>query len=176
MTELLKRPDLKLSTREAVAADAQEIADLRVAAAKDLTERFGKGFWSSNTTEKGVLLGMKRGCVLIASQAGSIVGTLTLSTWKPWAIDTGYFTKVKTPVYLTSMAIEPKQQGRGVGRLLLEAADGRALRWPGQAIRLDAFDAEAGAGGFYAQCGYTEKGRAVFRSVPLIYYERLLAD
>jgi GNAT superfamily N-acetyltransferase len=166
---------LKLSTREAVAADADEIAELRVAAAIDLTDRFGRGFWSSNTTAKGVLLGMKRGKVLVATRAGAIVGTLTLSTWKPWAIDTGYFTKVKTPVYLTSMAVEPKQQGQGVGRRLLEAADERVLGWPGQAIRLDAFDAEAGAGGFYARCGYVEKGRAVFRSVPLVYYERLLA-
>ena len=48
-------------------------------------------------------------------------------------------------------------------------------RWPAQAIRLDAFDAEAGAGLFYAKCGYAERGRVTYRNVPLIYYERLLA-
>jgi hypothetical protein len=46
--------------------------------------------------------------------------------------------------------------------------------WPGQAIRLDAFDADAGAGDFYAKGGYREMGRVVFRQVPLIYYELLL--
>jgi GNAT superfamily N-acetyltransferase len=165
---------LKLSIRQAVEADAEEIAALRVAAANDLTERFGKGFWSSNTTEKGVLLAMKRGKVVIAADAGAIVGTLTLSTQKPWAIDTGYFTKVSRPIYLTSMAIAPVKQGQGVGRSMLEAADSVAKAWPAHAIRLDAFDADAGAGGFYARCGYEERGHAVFRAVPLIYFEKLI--
>ena len=43
------------------------------------------------------------------------------------------------------------------------------------AIRLDAFDAEAGAGAFYARCGWTEVGRAVYRGAPLIYYQFLIA-
>jgi GNAT superfamily N-acetyltransferase len=106
---------------------------------------------------------------------GGIVGTLTLSTHKPWAIDTAYFTRVKTPIYLTSMAVEPKQQGQGIGREMLVAAEAVARKWPGNAIRLDAFDAAAGAGGFYAKCGYVERGHAVFRDVPLIYYELLLS-
>ena len=42
------------------------------------------------------------------------------------------------------------------------------------AIRLDAFDAKAGAGGFYAKCGYTEVGRTSYRNAPLIYYQLLL--
>ena len=33
---------------------------------------------------------------------------------------------------------------------------------------------DAGAGGFYARCGYTEVGRAVYRDAPLIYFELLL--
>jgi GNAT superfamily N-acetyltransferase len=165
---------VKLSVREAVAADAQEIAALRVASAEDLTQRFGKGFWSSHASEKGVLLAMKQGKVMIATQAGTIVGTLTLSARKPWAIDTAYFTKVKAPIYLTSMAVEPRLQGKGVGRFMLDGAHEKAKAWPGNAIRLDAFDANAGAGGFYARCGYRETGRAVFRDVPLIYYELLL--
>ena len=165
---------LKLSVREAVQADAKEIAALRVAAAEDLTARFGKGFWSSAATEKGVLQAMKQGKVLIATRAGTIIGTLALSAKKPWAIDTSYFTKVRTPIYLTSMAVDPKLQGRGAGRQMLTAAEAAVGGWPGQSVRLDAFDAEAGAGRFYEKCGYQECGRVVFRSVPLIYYERLL--
>lgn len=173
-SEVALSTSLKLSIREAVAADAQEIAALRVATANDLTSRYGKGFWSSNATDKGVLFGMKHGKVLIATLAGTIVGTLTLSGRKPWAIDTGYFTKVRTPVYLTSMAVDPKLQKQGVGGALLDAAVAKVKAWPGQAIRLDAFDADAGAGEFYAKSGYSEVGRAVFRQVPLIYYEQLL--
>jgi GNAT superfamily N-acetyltransferase len=166
--------DANLSIRVAVATDAAKIAALRVAAANDLTERFGKGFWSSAVTEKGVLQAMKQGKVLIATRAGTIVGTLALSTKKPWAIDASYFSKARTPVYLTSMAVDPKLQGKGVGREMLVAAAEVARGWPGHAIRLDAFDAQAGAGRFYEKCGYVERGRVVFRSVPLIYYEVML--
>lgn len=166
--------DVKLVVSEAAEADAAEIAALRVATANDLTQRFGKGFWSSAATEKGVLQAMKQGKVLIATRAGTIVGTLALSAKKPWAIDTSYFTTVRTPVYLTSMAVDPKLQGQGAGREMLAAAEAAVSSWPGQAVRLDAFDAEAGAGRFYEKCGYEERGRVVFRSVPLIYYERLL--
>ncbi|MDP3493365.1 MAG: GNAT family N-acetyltransferase [Hyphomonadaceae bacterium] len=165
---------MDITIREAVAAEALEIAAVRIAAAEDLTARFGKGFWSSNTTENGVLFAMKRGRVIVAVQNAAIVGTLTLSTFKPWAIDKSYFTKVKTPIYLTSMAISPKAQRLGVGRAMLAQADVLARKWPGQAIRLDAFDADAGAADFYVRCGYTERGRAVFRTAPLIYFERLL--
>ena len=167
---------MRLSIREAEAADAQEIAALRIAAADDLTRRFGNGFWSSNTTDKGVMLGINGGKVLIATSAGGIVGTLTLSTRKPWAIDASYFTRVKSPIYLTSMAVTPKLQRHGIGREMLVAAEAAARKWPGQSIRLDAFDADAdaGAGAFYAKSGYRETGRTVFRDVPLIYYELLL--
>jgi GNAT superfamily N-acetyltransferase len=172
--ETVGRSDVKLSVHVAVAADAAEIAELRVAAANDLTERFGRGFWSSSATEKGVLQAMKQGKVLISTRAGAIVGTLALSARKPWAIDASHFTKVRTPIYLTSMAVDPKLQGKGVGREMLVAAEEMVRGWPGHAIRLDAFDAEAGAGRFYEKCGYVERGHVVFRSVPLIYYEVVL--
>ena len=42
------------------------------------------------------------------------------------------------------------------------------------AIRLDAYDAPAGAGGFYVKCGFHEVGRVIYRDNPLIYYELLL--
>jgi GNAT superfamily N-acetyltransferase len=166
--------DVNLSIREAVAAEVEEIAALRIAAADDLTARFGKGFWSSNTTSSGVMLGINRGKVLVAVRSGLIAGTLTLSIRKPWAIDTAYFTRAKTPIYLTSMAIDPKHQKQGVGRAMLAAATEKVRGWPGDAIRLDAFDDAAGAGEFYARCGYQERGHTVFRGVPLIYYEQLL--
>lgn len=47
--------------------------------------------------------------------------------------------------------------------------------WPADAIRLDAYDAKAGAGGFYARCGWTKRGHATYRGAPLVYYELLPA-
>lgn len=58
--------------------------------------------------------------------------------------------------------------------MLLKEAEAVALAWPADAIRLDAFDAEAGAGGFYAKCGYREVAHIVYKVDPLVYFERML--
>ena len=42
------------------------------------------------------------------------------------------------------------------------------------AIRLDAYKGPAGAGAFYAKCGFSERGRVSYRATRLIYYEMLL--
>jgi len=159
----------------ATEADAAAIAAYRTAAAARLTQQHGIGHWSSPSTEKQVLRSMRGGRVLVARNGAGVLGSLTLVTKKPWAIDASYFTEVRRPLYLLDMAVDPRAQGRGVGRFLLDEAERVAREWPAQAIRLDAYDAPAGAGEFYAKCGYQERGRVVYRGVPLVYYERLLA-
>jgi GNAT superfamily N-acetyltransferase len=73
------------------------------------------------------------------------------------------------------MAVAPAKQRQGIGSLCLQEAKRIAEAWPADAIRLDAYDAKAGGGGFCARCGWIEKGRVSYRSVPLIYYEFVLA-
>jgi GNAT superfamily N-acetyltransferase len=156
--------------------DAAAIAAYRTRAAERLTAQFGTGHWSSPSTEKQVLLSLrKKGLVVVARSGAEVVGSLSLVTKKPWAIDIAYFTAVPHPLYLLDMAVDPTAQRRGVGRFLLDEAERVARAWPAQAIRLDAYNAPAGAGEFYTKCGYEERGRVVYRGVPLIYYERLLA-
>jgi GNAT superfamily N-acetyltransferase len=99
---------------------------------------------------------------------------LRLATKKPWAIDVSYFTPVKKPLYLTGMTVSVAHQGKGLGRLALEDAIAIARKWPADAIRLDAYDAAAGAGAFYADCGFEKRGRAHYKDDPLVYYEMLL--
>jgi ribosomal protein S18 acetylase RimI-like enzyme len=72
------------------------------------------------------------------------------------------------------MAVRPGFQRRGLGRNCVDEAVRVAREWPADAIRLDAYDADAGAGAFYAKCGFTETGRATYRSTPLVYYELVL--
>ena len=112
--------------------------------------------------------------VFVARQGNEIVGTLRLATKKPWAIDTTYFSKCRTPLYLLAMAVPPAKQRHGIGRRCLAEIRQIAEAWPAGAIRLDAYDSPAGAGNFYARCGYTEVGRKTYRETPLIYYELLL--
>jgi len=164
----------ELAITVAVNGDAAAIASLRNAAAEHLTRRFGRGHWSGRVTEKGTLRDITSSRVLIARTPDGIVGTLQLTTTKPWAIDVTYFATVHRPLYLLSMAVDPRWQGQGIGRRLVEEARVVSTDWPADALRLDAYNAAAGAGGFYEKCGFREVGRVIYRGVPLVYFELLL--
>jgi GNAT superfamily N-acetyltransferase len=159
---------------EATTADAQAIAKLLTAVADRLTREFGRGHWSSTTSEKGVLYALRTSRVFVARKRTKVVATLRLATKKPWAIDRSYFTDCQRPLYLTGMAVEVALQRRGIGRAMLEEVPQIARDWPADAIRLDAYDFAGGAGEFYAKCGFREIGRTTYRKTPLIYYELLL--
>lgn len=164
---------MNLSVSIATEADAREIASLRTSVAEHLTHQYGRGHWSSCATEKGVLRDIKTTRVLVTRNDNGIVATLSLATKKPWAIDLKFFVSVPRAIYLRNMAVAPSLQRRGIGRHLLEEAKATATAWPGNAIRLDAYDAEAGAGGFYSKCGFREVGRVTYRNTALVYYELL---
>ena len=168
---------MKLILAPATNVDAPELSALHCAVAEDLTLRYGQGFWSSGQTERGVLANLrmpKFSRILTARSNRRIVGTLRLATKKPWAIDTAYFSGATRPLYLTGMAVHPEFQRKGIGRRLLAEAEAVAREWPGDAIRLDAFDAKAGAGAFYAKCGYREVARVTYKKNPLVYFELTL--
>lgn len=159
-------------------SDAADLAALHAVVAEKLTEKYGKGFWSSSPSERSVRANMrlpKFSRILIARKSRHIIGTLRLATKKPWAIDISYFTKADRPLYLTGMAVHPDLQNQGIGRLLLKEAEAMARNWPADVIRLDAFDAPAGAGPFYAKCGYREVAHVTYKTDPLIYFELLLS-
>jgi GNAT superfamily N-acetyltransferase len=158
----------------AVDGDAAAIAALRTAVAERLTRDFGPGHWSGAVTEKSVLRAIRTARLVVARNGGRIVGTLRLATKKPWAIDAKYFTQVRRPLYLTDMAVDPAVQRAGIGRQLLDEAVAVAKAWPADAIRLDSYDANAGAGPFYAKCGLREVARVTYRGTPLIYFEMML--
>ena len=165
---------MKLLFRRAVDADAAPIAEIHTAVATALTAIHGSGHWSFYPTAKSVARDIRGSYILTACIAAEIVGTLRLATKKPWAIDAAYFTPVPRPLYLTGMAVQPTHQRRGIGSSLLAEAKRIGAAWPAQSIRLDAYDAAAGAGPFYAANGFRETGRVSYRSNPLIYFELLL--
>ena len=165
---------IRLSFALAGESDAPALAALRVATARALTERFGPGHWSGETTARGVIAGMRESKIWLARRGSSMVATFRMSTTKPWAIDRSYFGRSAHPLYLTDMAVRADLHGQGIGRRCLVKAVSYAHAWPADAIRLDAYDAEAGAGAFYEKCGFREVGRVAYRGVPLVYYERMI--
>jgi ribosomal protein S18 acetylase RimI-like enzyme len=91
----------------------------------------------------------------------------------PWAIDASAFTPVTTALYVLGLAVAPDSRGRGVGRSLMDAAKHAARVEPAEALWLDAYEHEAGAGPFYLKCGFRQVGRTKYRQMPLVYYEWL---
>ena len=165
---------MRLSFAAATPDDASAVAALRAAVAYDLTRRHGHGHWSALGSEAGVQRDVRTACVLLARSGGQAVGTVRLAAKKPWAVDPAFFTARARVLYLTDMAVEPALQGQGIGRRLLAYARDVAVAWPAEAIRLDAYDGPAGAGGFYVRCGFRQVGRATYRDTPLLYYELVL--
>ena len=155
-------------------SDARAIVALRTAVAHDLTQRFGKGHWSSCPTEAAVIRELRASRVLVARRGASVIGTVRLATQKPWALDLSYFSVVKKAIYIHGLAVAADSRKCGVGRHLMRAVEETARLWPAHSLRLDAYDHEAGAGPFYLKCGFREVGRKTYRKVPLIYYERIL--
>ena len=165
---------MTLTPRLATADDVPALSVLRTAVANDLTRQYGKGHWSAPVSERGAAIALRYATVLLLHDGPVLAGTLRLANKKPWAIDPAYFTAVPRAIYLTDMAVDPSRQRHGIGRRLVAEAIAMARAWPADAIRLDAYDAPAGAGEFYVKCGFREVARVVYRTVPLVYYERLI--
>ena len=165
---------MKIELEAATAADIPGLLSLRAAVNRHFASQYGQGFWIAGLTEKGVLLSMRRATVFVARDRRGPVATLTLSTRKPWAIDTKYFSPGKRPLYLTAMEVSPELQRQGIGRKCLQEASRIAREWPADAIRLHAYDAAAGAGEFYRKCGFRQVGRAAYRGAPPMYFEMLV--
>jgi len=165
---------MRIHLEPARADDLLALVELRTAVNERLATEFGEGYWCSRPTERGAAFQMRLGGVYVARWRGQLIATLTLSKRKPWAIDRGYFSSSRLPLYITGMAVQPRHQRKGVGRECLEEARRLALEQKSDAICLDAYDCPAGAGPFYAKCGYREVGRRVYRVAPLIYYEMAL--
>lgn len=163
-----------LRFRDATVGDVPLIAALLNSTAGALTARHGAGHWSQLTSERAVEHGLRHARVRVGIGERRVVTTLRLATKKPWAIDVAYFTQVRRPLYLTSMAVSVSGQGHGYGRQALADAAEVARRWPADAVRLDAYDAPAGAGAFYEACGFHHCGSVEYKGNPLRYYELVL--
>ena len=165
---------MTLKFRDAGPDDVPAIAGLQNAVAGGLTAKYGEGPWSTLVSERATAVSMRHARLRVGRLDKRVVTVLRLAQKKSWAIDASYFTPVKRALYLTGMAVSVAHQGKNFGRLALEDAATISARWPADAIRLDAFDAVAGAGGFYLRCGYRERGHVVYRGTPLAYFELLI--
>jgi len=165
---------VRLRFRDATVEDVPTIAAMKNAVAGALTAQFGEGHWSMLVSERATAASQRYARVRVGRSEKRILTVLRLATKKPWAIDVSYFTPVKRPLYLTGMAVAVAHQRQGLGRQALDDALAIARAWPADAIRLDSYDADAGAGPFYAKYGFEARGHVSYKGDPLQYYELLL--
>jgi GNAT superfamily N-acetyltransferase len=165
---------MRVTLRPATADDAVDLARMREAVNQKLRADFGEGFWAGKATERAALCDIRLCQVFVARYRGRIVASLALQWKKPWAIDRSFLTPGRKSLFLTRMGVDPEHQRKGLGRQCLDQAQILARQQNAASVCLDACDCPAGAGPFYAKCGFRELGRTVYKSVPLIYFETLL--
>ena len=75
----------------------------------------------------------------------------------------GWWTRSRTPLlahtrWLYRLMVDPSQQGRNLGRILMGGLHRLARSDGAELLTLD-YRSGSGVGAFYARCGYTEVGR-----------------
>jgi GNAT superfamily N-acetyltransferase len=108
-------------------------------------------------------------------RSGELVATLRLTDSKIGFYRSAWFGDPKSIAgYLMHMAVSPHHQGLGYGTALLREAEEVALKRGLECVRLDSYDAPAGAGSFYEKAGYTHVHSGEVHGVPLLYWEKFL--
>lgn len=161
------------SIQVASRTDARDIAALRTAVAQGMTRLHGHGHWSACPSQAEVLKQMRASHVLVARRGSRIVGTVRLATANPFTFDSGQFTPVQTALYVLGLAVAPEWRKQGIGRELMEASKQEVRTRPADALWLDAYDNDAGAGPFYLHCGFRRVGPSARKDLALVYYEWL---
>ena len=163
---------MRVKLQPAETEDAEAIAALRNAVSDDLTFKHGRGNWTRYSTTAAVLRELRRDKIYVVLHRDEVVASLVLGTTKPASIDLKFFPRLKRPLYLTEMVVAPDLQHRGIGRGCIGEVRKLARRAKAEAILLETDDhRDAGAGPFFARCGWRECGRVTHRAAPLLYFE-----
>jgi GNAT superfamily N-acetyltransferase len=162
---------VRFSVNAAADSDVRAIAALRSAVAQDMTRKHGQGPWSGFVGRSTVLRQLRATKMLVARRDDEIVGTVRLMQANQAVFDFRMFTPAKVALYVIGLAVAPHARAQGVGRELMESAKSAARFWPAEALWLDTYEHEAGAGRFYEKCGFRRAGSGTLEGPPLGFYE-----
>lgn len=167
---------MKITIRAAKHDDAETIHAIRTSAAEALTDAFGTGHWSHVATLRTLERHTVDRDLFVVENAGTAIATFELTSKKPGFYSKTWFADPAAPaIYLFNMAVDKTSQRNGFGRKIMAEMEATAAADGKYALRLDAYDAPAGAGTFYEKCGYSLVHSGSFNRVALCYYEKILA-
>ena len=138
--------ETSLRIRAAQATDIASIVSITNAAFA--VETFLDG---TRTDEAGVAGMMQKGCFLVADDsAGRMVASV-------------YIERLGTRGYFGMLAVDPLQQRRGLGRLMVEAAEENCRKQGCTAIDITVLTLRPELPPYYRKLGYVESGAEEFR-------------
>jgi GNAT superfamily N-acetyltransferase len=140
-----------MEIRRAREPDAPLIARL-VNAAYEVEGFFVAG---DRTSAAAVREAIDRGTILVAADAGAILGSV--------------FVEIRGPAaYFGMLAVDPAAQGQGIGRLLIAAAEEHARNRGSHLMEITVVNLRRDLLAFYARLGYTEIGTAPYEHRPVL--------
>ncbi len=164
-----------VNIRRARLSEVMDIYKLRKEAAEELTRKHGKGPWSKISLLGTVLSKLTDNTLFVVVEDGNLAGTFTLDVEKTDRESKPWFKRQSAPAcYLRNMSIDPKFQGKGLGRSALYEIESRARKLRVKAVRLDSYVGSGGASEFYKKCGYTFVHRGLLDKAELDYYEKIV--
>lgn len=105
----------------------------------------------------------------------TLVGALVLNEFQDAEWSKAEWTIMTVPILVVHrLMVDPKHQGRGIARDLMQFAEAWARANGYRAIRLDAFSANLRALRLYRGLGYRDAGGASFRTGPFRCFEKAL--
>ncbi|MEZ0260827.1 MAG: GNAT family N-acetyltransferase [Alphaproteobacteria bacterium] len=115
------------------------------------------------------------GSLFVIEEEGRLLASFTLDTIVADYCKPEWFTHPADPAfYLRSLSVRVDAQGRGVGRAAMAEAENLARKRGMKALRCDAYEGAASAGGFYEKCGFKPLRRGAVNGTPIVFYEKLL--
>lgn len=151
-------PTTNHSFRPAVASDALRVAELVAAAYRHYVERIGRlpGPMTEDYDEV-----IRNRAVTVAERAGAIEGVIVLRV-----TDEGFL--------IDNVAVHPSQRGRGLGRTLLELAEGEARRAGFDSVYLFTHEKMTENQALYSKIGYVEFDRRSQGAFSLVFMRKRL--
>ncbi len=101
--------------------------------------------------------------ILVAEHSGRVIGFAEIHLRQPDLSD-----RAKTPItyaHLQSLAVSEPYRLKGIGKLLLKAAEDWAHAHGALELRLDAWEFSAGPLGFYQKSGYRTFRRSLVKKI-----------
>jgi ribosomal protein S18 acetylase RimI-like enzyme len=148
----------RLTLRPATVADAPRLTELVRAAYVRYVERLGSPPRPMTDDYAAVV---RRNSVTVAERGGEIVGVIVFGN-----DDEGFF--------VDNVAVDPRHQGSGIGRALLEHAESAARRAGFDSMYLYTHELMTENLALYLRAGYVEYDRRLHGDARLVYLRKRL--